>query len=190
MSVVLRCPTCGTTQDHPGECDACSDDQVRYFCRNHEPALWLDRPVCGTCGARFGQAPEAPRPARPPRSSEVAPSPRRTRRSDRVSPSPSSDDDRPRTSPREPEIVPAAPSLTDLLARVLAARRRYRGGDRDGWERGWDSTPEFRLPTFPLAGCLVRLAWLGLLLFVLALTMGWLLLGGLAQMLNGTVYVY
>ena len=27
-------------------------------------------------------------------------------------------------------------------------------------------------------------------LFALALTIGWLLLGGLAQMLNGTVYVY
>ncbi|MEO6029523.1 MAG: hypothetical protein ABIR79_21880 [Candidatus Binatia bacterium] len=79
--------------------------------------------------------------------------------------------------------------MTDLLARVLAARRRYRG-DRDGWERGWESTSEFRLPTFPLRGCLVRLVWLGLLLLALALTVGWLLLGGLGQMLNGTVFVY
>ena len=44
--VVLRCPTCGTTQSHPGECDACFEGEVRYFCGNHSPGLWLDEPVC------------------------------------------------------------------------------------------------------------------------------------------------
>ena len=36
MSVVLRCPTCGTTQGDAGECEACSEGEVRYFCTNHD----------------------------------------------------------------------------------------------------------------------------------------------------------
>jgi hypothetical protein len=50
--VVLRCPNCGTTQESPGECDACHEASVRYFCPNHSPGRWLDGPVCAECGAR------------------------------------------------------------------------------------------------------------------------------------------
>ena len=57
MSVVLRCPTCGTTQNHSGECDACSETDVRYFCTNHSPGVWLTDSRCTACGAKFGDAP-------------------------------------------------------------------------------------------------------------------------------------
>lgn len=70
-AVVLRCSNCGTVQAGTGECAACHEAQVRYFCTNHRPGLWLETPACPQCGARFGQpAPvppvpdEAERPAR------------------------------------------------------------------------------------------------------------------------------
>lgn len=65
MSVILRCPHCGTSRGTPGECDACHEAEVRYFCTNHTPGLWLERPACAQCGARFGEA-AAPAPAAPP----------------------------------------------------------------------------------------------------------------------------
>ena len=71
MSVVLRCPTCGTTQAHDGECEACSEGEVRYFCTNHDEGIWLDGPVCNRCAAKFGDPPRKP-PA-PPRAPERAP---------------------------------------------------------------------------------------------------------------------
>lgn len=64
MSVVQRCPSCGTTQDTPGECDACHEAQVRHFCTNHDPGLWLEGETCPTCDARRAEAARpAPRPA-------------------------------------------------------------------------------------------------------------------------------
>ena len=71
MSVVLRCPTCGTTQGDLGECEACSEGEVRYFCTNHDEGIWLDGSVCSRCGARFGDAPRKP-PTPPPPSVMVA----------------------------------------------------------------------------------------------------------------------
>lgn len=70
--VVLRCANCGTVQTRTGECDACHEAQVRYFCTNHSPGLWLDGLACARCGARFGDVAPAPPPApsaigRPPR---------------------------------------------------------------------------------------------------------------------------
>lgn len=81
MSVVLRCPNCGTTRATLGECEACHEAEVRYFCTRHAPGLWLDSPTCSSCGAVFGRptpaAPAATRsPAPPPRAAaphEVAP---------------------------------------------------------------------------------------------------------------------
>lgn len=78
MSVVQRCPQCGTTKATAGECKACHEAQVRYFCTNHTPGLWLDGSTCPKCGARFGASPvrsSAPptvsartRPSEPPRA--------------------------------------------------------------------------------------------------------------------------
>lgn len=63
--VVLRCSNCGTVQGRTGECEACHEAQVRYFCTNHTPGLWLDAQACLQCGARFGEAPAAPKATRP-----------------------------------------------------------------------------------------------------------------------------
>lgn len=99
MSVVQRCPNCGTTRASSGECEACHEAEVRYFCTNHAPGRWLDTDTCSDCGARFGDPPPAtasaapavprrnraaspsrPPPSRPPPSSS-APAPRYTRAS-------------------------------------------------------------------------------------------------------------
>src|SRR5687768_5512078 len=53
--VVLRCSTCGTTQNHAGECETCGEAAVRFYCGNHSPGLWMDEPVCAVCGAKFGE---------------------------------------------------------------------------------------------------------------------------------------
>lgn len=52
MSVIQRCPNCGTTQAAAGECQACHDAQVRYFCTNHDPGTWLSGSTCPQCEAR------------------------------------------------------------------------------------------------------------------------------------------
>jgi hypothetical protein len=70
MSVVLRCPNCGTTRATPGECEACQEGPVRYFCTNHAPGLWLSGRACPTCGAAFGE---------PARAITAGPMPSRTR---------------------------------------------------------------------------------------------------------------
>ncbi len=72
--VVLRCPNCGTTKADGGECEACYEAQVRYYCTNHAPGHWLDTPVCSQCGARFGD-PARPRGAAPLRGAPAAPTP-------------------------------------------------------------------------------------------------------------------
>ena len=43
--VVLRCPSCGTTTAASGECEACREAQVRYYCTNHTPGRWLELAV-------------------------------------------------------------------------------------------------------------------------------------------------
>jgi hypothetical protein len=62
--VVLRCPHCGTTQVTQGECQACHESSVRYFCSNHSPGHWLESPRCGSCGATFGERTASPSPKR------------------------------------------------------------------------------------------------------------------------------
>jgi hypothetical protein len=84
MSVVQRCPNCGTTKATAGECEACHEAQVRYFCTNHTPGLWLKASTCPKCGARLGDAARDPSIARPiperTRSPAAAPAtPPRTR---------------------------------------------------------------------------------------------------------------
>ena len=66
--VLIRCPNCGTTQAALGECEACHEAQVRYFCTNHDPGRWLDGPACPACGARYGMERGAGRPGPPGRS--------------------------------------------------------------------------------------------------------------------------
>jgi hypothetical protein len=80
--IVIRCPHCGTTQTTLGECEACHEATTRWFCSNHEPGLWLDAPLCPTCGARPGVPGSRPTPtptrSRAPTPPRSTPPPRRT----------------------------------------------------------------------------------------------------------------
>ena len=64
-AVVLRCSNCGTTQSVGGECEACHEAQVRYYCSNHSPGLWLEGQVCSRCGAVYGRSEPTLRPSKP-----------------------------------------------------------------------------------------------------------------------------
>ena len=74
--VVLRCPSCGTTRAAPGECEACHEAQVRYYCTNHTPGRWLDSRSCPQCGSQFG-VPDRPPAVPRPRVARVLPPPLR-----------------------------------------------------------------------------------------------------------------
>jgi len=134
--VVLRCPNCGTVHPEPGECAACHEAQVRYFCTNHSPGVWLDAQACPQCGARFGDpAPKLRTP--PPEPAPEIIQPRRERRGDARPWA------RPAAPPREieeaEEIYPppaAAPDPTRILLDMLgaAARRRAPRGVRPDYE--------------------------------------------------------
>lgn len=109
MSVVQRCPSCGTTSTTPGECQACHEAMLRYFCTNHTPRVWLDASTCPQCGARFGdpaREASAPAPAIPPRKRAAAPA---------RAPAP--------TSAPPPPSSPAAPHETRASVRSSASVR-------------------------------------------------------------------
>jgi hypothetical protein len=180
--VALRCPTCGTTQSHPGECDACFDAEVRYFCSNHSPGLWIDGPVCSRCGAKFGDAPgtEPELPARSTPSVRPAESGRAESRPTR----PGGVGRRPAPPSRSPvgdewseEEIPSTPSLADLLAAAMAERSRAR---HRAAEEVWTHSPRERPRAgLPVVGCLFRLVLFIVFLIVLVFG-GWfvLLTGG------------
>lgn len=181
--VVLRCRTCGTTQDQPGECDVCGSGPVAYFCGNHRPGRWLDGPACGACGARFGEAPVKPAPppspgrslprssTRPTRSdpsdaaSTMTPAARRVRRP-AAPPPPGRISD----APAEPD----RPSLADVLFELAEEGRRVRPPAAETAP----ATPRAPALGFPIAGCLFRLLLLLLVLGVLAVMAGVVLVTG------------
>lgn len=180
--VVLRCPTCGTTQGHAGECDACFEGEVRHFCSNHTPGVWLDEPVCNQCGAKFGEAPR--RAAPPPPSGARTGPPRETRRPEPRSPIPRDPEPEPsftrprRPPPRvaDPVVTPRRPSLADLLA-TMSTERRERASKRVTLPRG-DATPVATRKPIPVMGCFVRFVLFALLLLALAVAGLFLLMGG------------
>ena len=185
MSVILRCSNCGTTQGHEGECEACSEGEVRYFCANHGQGIWLDGPMCSRCGAKFGDAPRTPVTAAPPPPPPVpagragAPDfrPPARRRTPERSPAP---DFGWRTDPHEPpdpDTAPRTPTLGELLEEMTEARaRRPVPLEVEG-------TPSAGAPWrsigVPLAGCLMRILGFGFLLFVAFVVFLFLLFGGL-----------
>lgn len=99
--VVLRCPQCGTTRSGPGECQACHEAQVRYYCTNHAPGRWLDKGACAQCGARFGD------PAHPPSIPPATVRPTPTRDVPRAAPR--AGGDRPLDAPRHGGPAPRPP---------------------------------------------------------------------------------
>ena len=183
MSVILRCPTCGTTQTRHGECEACSEGEVRYFCTNHPEGIWLDTPVCNQCGARFGDAPRKPPappmrrgPAPPPAAPPDFRAPGGRRSPERPSgPDFGSRSARPRerVEPEERDDLP--PTLGDLLEGLAAERARTRAGYEA--EVPWPE-PRLRRPGFPLVGCLFRAVSLVFLLIVAAIILLFLFFSG------------
>lgn len=171
--IVLRCPNCGTAQATEGECEACREAPVRYFCTNHVPGIWVDSPSCPQCGARFGEPapvrreapplPERPRP-RPTRS--VEPGPPMSEVEDGLGPwgGPAG-----RPGPGDPR---PSPDLGSLVAAMLGAAARSRRGrvERPAYEEYEMAPPRRRR-----GGCLGRLLMLVLLLFALFLLAPFLL---------------
>jgi hypothetical protein len=157
--VVIRCPNCGITQSTLGECEACHEATTRYFCSNHDPGLWLDAPLCPTCGARPGVA--GTRPQRTP-SGRTTP-PRATPPQRRT---PARGEMRPREEAEDLETEPwRGPVHSPRDPREVDARM---GDAPDAWR----IDPSVLLPTAvrvaSLFGCLRRLVVLAIVLFVLA----------------------
>jgi hypothetical protein len=188
--VVLRCPSCGTTKAAPGECEACHEAQVRYYCTNHTPGRWLDSPSCPQCGSQFG-VPERPpaAPPRPPRSrtpvaAPASPAPTRTpsptTRTRRYTPWPSGGPWARRPPPGEEVEThtkrdPLRDVLTSRLPELLreAARVRRRS-----------EVPEMPPIGMAAGGCL-RAVLLIALFFMLALFGLSMILGGAMIQLMG-----
>ena len=160
--VVVRCPNCGTTQDAVGECEACHEATTRWFCPNHEPGLWLDAPLCPTCGARPGvpgtrprPTPTRPRATTPPRATPP-PAPRRPPTREEM------------YSPDVPEDEP------EVWSGPVRSSRDPRGADPrfGGAPEPWRIDPSVVLPTavrvVSVFGCLRRLVMLVIFLIVLA----------------------
>ena len=181
MSVLLRCPTCGTTQGHGGECEACAEGDVRYFCTNHDEGIWLDGPVCSRCGTTFGEASRTPPavrvpsvPTPPTHAPDFRPPGRRTPErppeADLGSRPPRRSE---RRAPAESDVLP--PSLGELLEEFTEARARA-GGHYDA-EVPWAEPPTRRVG-FPLGGCLIRIVGLVFLLIVAVILFLFILFGG------------
>lgn len=177
MTVVLRCPNCGTTRATPGECEACHEAEVRSFCTNHTPGRWLDTTSCPECGARLGEPPRAsaaatPASVRPTRPSSPARAPARAARSSSAPPAPYPRASRPRigagawtgsrpaTHDTEAEAGSDTPRLLPWQKLLLAAVRARYMPTRVSAAR--ERAPIGR----GLGGCLRRVLLVVVLLFV------------------------
>ena len=182
MSVVRRCPQCGTQQTPPGECEACHEANVRYYCTNHSPGLWLEAKSCPTCGATFGApAPSPPRPrpsGRPPSTRAAAPSPSRSTsppRPVRMAPSVDAPDSPPPATymPTAPPVSTRLPSSTPAhglelspLERILRSAIRPRSLPVEGDGYG---APSPLTMARTAAGCVVRLFFIVVALVLAAI---------------------
>ena len=159
--VTLRCSNCGTTQNTPGECQACHEQQVQFYCTRHTPGLWLKTPVCSQCGAEFGKDPLPPR-ERPRAPPEPRPPGRRQ--------PPDRPEARlpPRPSPwGEPDSPPPPPGRVRLDARIIERLLR------EHYRRRSPRTEDVEIARGSLApivagGCL-RIILLGFLIMMIAM---------------------
>jgi hypothetical protein len=190
--VVLRCPNCGTTKAAPGECQACHEAQVRYYCTSHTPGRWLDGAACSECGARFGEPARPPAPTLPARVRRPAPTPtgRPVERprpwpampagpwSRRPTPPPR--DDAPSTSFGSDDIpYRRPPSWPEFLREAASRARRMRAAP--------EPVPDIAAVGTALRGCLMRAVLLMVFLFVVFLFFS-LILGGLFFQNLGVYY--
>jgi hypothetical protein len=171
--VIIRCPNCGTTQGALGECEACHEADTRYFCTNHVPGLWLDGPVCSTCGARYGVARETRRPPPPARARVEPPVRPRSRPIPRAEPEPV-----PVDVWHDPEPVRGRGEIREIETVPIEPRG------------GWSIEPPFSPDSVRLAtavGCARRLVLLIVILLALAaLALFGLLSGGSSFLFSAT----
>jgi hypothetical protein len=168
--VVLRCANCGTVQASPGECEACHEGEVRYFCTNHDPGLWLETPVCSACGAKFGEV-----RADPPARSTVEHGPFESEPAEpALSPSPESLPEASRSPWRADEDAEAS-----LAAEHdLALRRLHEALESSSRGAAWPTEPSFDgEPMRPARGGCGKVALLLVLLVLMFVLIGPLLLG-------------
>jgi predicted RNA-binding Zn-ribbon protein involved in translation (DUF1610 family) len=145
VTVVLRCPNCGTNGVKLGTCEACDEATLRFFCDNHKPGLWLAAARCPTCGDTFGARSEPRRATAPPPASRPA-APVRV---------PPAAVPAPPRAPRYEEYDPAPEAPVEGWQQLLAALLRSR------------TLPARTVPTRGpatvargIGGCLMRLALL------------------------------
>jgi hypothetical protein len=170
--VVLRCANCGTTQSTSGECQACHEQDVRFYCTRHTPGLWLTTQVCSQCGAEYGKELPPDRERAPPRPGPGGRFPRRPERPEKAPKRPRpwgplASRDEPREEPRR---MDSRAAIERLLREYY--RRRVRVDEDTDVEiaRG----PSVR----PLAGGCLRII---LMFFLLSMLMLYVLssLGGM-----------
>ncbi|GEO17989.1 hypothetical protein [Microvirga aerophila] len=174
--VILRCPNCGTSKTTPGECDACHEAQVRYYCTNHKPGRWLDASACPQCGAKFGD------PVRPP--ARPVPPAAATRPKATVTPPVPSRADPPPSSPRTgakpwgsrererspaPEIEAGSEPTSAREIRTARMLEILRAASRAGrMSRGGTYTTSEAPPVgAALGGCLTRFVIIVIFLLVM-----------------------
>ena len=134
--VVLRCPNCGTTKSATGECEACHEAQVRYYCTNHSPGRWLDTSACTQCGARFGD---------PPRPTVVTPPPPPPRRARGSAPPTPRAPTAARTGPPRGGLRSAASvSTPDFAGPVQKSRKRRTGAPKRRSQAGKNCFGQWR----------------------------------------------
>jgi hypothetical protein len=191
--VTLRCPNCGTTKSTPGECDACHEAQVRYYCTNHKPGRWLDAPACPQCGAKFGDPlrQAAPPPPLPPRPT-VSPSPDLSRTgSVRPPPAPGRAPwGRRERAPAPDRTVEAAhDSASVRAARTARMLEILRAASRAG-RRPRDVTyvPEAPPAGAAFGGCLMRFIVLVMFMLIVFSFLLSMVGGSLIQMFGGYYY--
>lgn len=184
--VILRCPNCGTSTATSGECEACHEAEVRFYCTNHKPGHWLDAPACPQCGARFGDpirpaAPSVPPPVRP-RPSVPSPKPRRE-------PPPPLD-----TSPgpwgRKERRRPARPETDGASARDIRTAKMLEMLEALSRAGRITRGTTFPVPEAPptraaAGGCLMRFLLLVMFLFIILPLIFSLIGGSLLGVLDG-----
>jgi hypothetical protein len=177
-AVVLRCENCGTTQDTEGECQACHEGQVRYYCTNHKPGRWLDGPVCSQCHAAYGR--DEPPPPAPPRPTKPTPTrpPTSRKRDIEIRRPPRTEGSRDRPDPWVRRTPPTPSHEGDHTSEEALARERMIEMLNELFRRGHlrRRTPvDVDMPSEPPAQR-IEGGWLGFaLLFLLFLLLSFLM---------------
>jgi|GEM_PF-1109833 len=187
--VILRCPNCGTATATAGECEACHEAQVRFYCKNHTPGHWLDAPACPQCGAKFGDAlrPTTPSVRPPVRPRPPAPSPKAASRPAPppldASPGPWGRKERRRSV--RPDVEADGASAGDIrTARMLEMLRALSRAGRIS-RRSTYPVPEAPPASAAAGGGLMRFMLLVMFLFIILPLIFSLIGGSLLGVLDG-----